>query len=54
MMARCIDCPKCGVEIPAENYQSDDPSVGIFGSTWICDNCGEIVVDDDDGSEWDI
>ena len=52
-MARSIDCPNCGEEIPPENYQSYDPDCGVFSASWICDKCDHVVVDDDDGSYLD-
>lgn len=48
-MARLIECPKCGTDI-SDSYEPADPSVGIMGSGWYCDEC-QIAVDDNDGPE---
>lgn len=45
-MSRPCECPSCGVDI-SDSYESADPSVGIFGSGWYCEEC-DIFVDDDD------
>ena len=44
------ECPTCGADISG-SYEEADPTVGIYGSGWYCETCGEFVEDDDDGSD---
>lgn len=37
-----MDCPKCDAEL---EYEGADPSVGIFGSGYYCDECDEFYDD---------
>lgn len=46
MMARTIECPKCGADI-SDSYEGPDPDVGIWGG-WYCDACDLGIPDEDE------
>ena len=50
---RTVLCPKCGADI-SDTFEAADPSVGIFGEGYWCEDC-QLAVDreDDDPRGYD-
>lgn len=49
---RTCECPNCGTDI-SDTFEEADPSVGVMGAGWYCDEC-DIFVDSDDDDEPDF